>query len=344
MALPDRNSGMRVDGQTESVAAPKVSDSDTDAPWQALLAAAAQTRARELAREAPLAAIDRSECGPSVAEGGTLHHPLVWRGANGWHCVPGTLAGTRDFLELYLPLCQPLTGGVRIVGHLGQSLDGCIATHTGDSRFVTGQDNLQHLHRMRALCDAVIVGAGTVAHDDPRLTTRLVPGTHPVRVVLDPDRRLGRHYRVFTDGEAPTLLCCNAGHKGTAAVGQAEVLELPVRAGALNLCALGTALAKRGLHRLFVEGGGVTVSGFLRLGLLERLHIAVAPLIIGRGRVGVTLPPCDALQQALRPPCRVYRMGQDMLYDLDLSAGAESARGRGATDQFAAPPDIVRVC
>jgi diaminohydroxyphosphoribosylaminopyrimidine deaminase / 5-amino-6-(5-phosphoribosylamino)uracil reductase len=343
MALPERSSGMLVDGHIEAAAGRPAACSDTDAPWQALLAAAAQTREREVPREARSAAIGCPERWPPIVEGSTSDAPLVWAGG-GWRCAPGILTGERDFLELYLPLCQPLTGGVRIVGHLGQSLDGCIATRTGDSRFVTGQDNLRHLHRMRALCDAVIVGAGTVAHDDPRLTTRLVPGTHPVRVVLDPERRLGRHYRVFADDEAPTLLCCNAEHKGPATVGQAEVMGLPARAGALNLRALATALAERGLRRLFVEGGGVTVSGFLRVGLLERLHIAVAPLIIGRGRTGVTLPPCDALRQALRPPCRVYRMGQDMLYDLDLSTGRALGREQGATEDPATPAGLSRVC
>ena len=77
-----------------------------------------------------------------------------------------------------------------VVALLGQSLDGFIATESGDSRFVTGRDNILHLHRMRAICDAVVVGAGTVAADDPQLTTRKVTGPHPLRVVLDPSRRL----------------------------------------------------------------------------------------------------------------------------------------------------------
>ena len=98
---------------------------------------------------------------------------------------------------------QPLT-----VGHLGQSLDGFIATHSGDSQFVTGEENLRHMHRMRALSDAVLVGAGTVAADDPQLTTRQVTGPSPLRVVIDPMRRLPDTYRVFHDDAAPTLYVC----------------------------------------------------------------------------------------------------------------------------------------
>jgi len=94
------------------------------------------------------------------------------------------------------------------IGHLGQSLDGFIATPSGDSQFVTGDDNIVHLHRMRALSEAVVVGAGTVAADDPQLTVRHVPGANPLRVVFDPGRRLSHTYRVFTDQEADTLYVC----------------------------------------------------------------------------------------------------------------------------------------
>ncbi|MGB5734051.1 MAG: RibD family protein [Thiohalocapsa sp.] len=246
---------------------------------------------------------------------------LYWRPGLGWRCADSLLASAREFVELYLPLCQPLATATRIVAHLGQSLDGCIATHTGDSERVTGPDNIRHLHRMRALSDAVIVGAGTVASDDPRLTTRLVFGAHAVRVVLDPEARLDAEYRLFHDGEAPTLLV-RAGRTSKAAPGRAEALDMPMSDGVPDLAGLVAVLAQRGLRRLFVEGGGVTVSEFLVAGLLDRLQIAVAPLIIGRGRAGVTLPACDAMAQTLRPPVRLYQTGDDVLYDFDLSPGA----------------------
>src|SRR6266404_4253948 len=79
-------------------------------------------------------------------------------------------AAERSLVDLYLPICAATAARPITVGHLGQSLDGFIATHAGESRFVTGQENVLHSHRLRALCDAVVVGAGTVAADDPRLT------------------------------------------------------------------------------------------------------------------------------------------------------------------------------
>ena len=124
---------------------------------------------------------------------------LVWRPEAAGSCsCPRTIAA-HALIDLYLPICSATTQHPITVGHLGQSLDGFIATHSGDSQFVTGQENILHLHRMRALCDAIVVGAGTVAADDPQLTTRHVSGPSPLRVVLDPMRRLGEHYKVFRD-------------------------------------------------------------------------------------------------------------------------------------------------
>jgi diaminohydroxyphosphoribosylaminopyrimidine deaminase/5-amino-6-(5-phosphoribosylamino)uracil reductase len=227
----------------------------------------------------------------------------------------------RPLLELYAPLCTTRAERPLTFAHLGQGLDGYIATASGDSYYVTGPDNVRHLHRLRALADAIVVGAGTVACDDPQLTVRYVEGASPARVVLDPSARLDPQRRVFTDGAAPTLVV-HADGVAAPAPGKAEVLRVPVDGGRLKLDVLLARLHERGLFSVFVEGGGETVSRFLEAGLLDRLHVAIAPLLTGSGRPGLTLAARDRIAECLRPAHRVFTMGGDVLFDCDLRAAA----------------------
>lgn len=259
---------------------------------------------------------------------------LSWTDAGGWHLAGHCSAGSSALFTLYKPLLDAATPPAARcwVAQLGQSLDGCIATAGGDSAFVTGPQSLLHLHRLRALSDAVLVGAGTVAADDPQLTTRRVPGRHPVRVLLDPAVRLDGRARVFRDGQAPTLWLCDARHRrraeGLLAAGAgggapgAQVLAIDGLldgAGGFVPTPAIAALTARGLDRVFVEGGGVTVSRFLAAGGLQRLHLVIAPVLIGAGRRGLQLPAQTTLRNCLRPPARVVALGEDRLWDLDLA-------------------------
>jgi len=228
-------------------------------------------------------------------------------------------------VALYGPLCAGRRDRPLVVGHLAQSLDGRIATAAGMSRWLSGSEDLLHTHRMRALSDAVLVGVNTVACDDPQLTVRRCAGEHPVRVVIDPHRRLDGSQRVFTDGAAPTLLLVAAG-RGAAGerLGHAEVV--PVEHGPRGLdprdiCRL---LARRGLHRLLVEGGGITVSRFLEVGALHRLQITVAPVILGSGRPAIVLPEISDLGSSLRPRTRRVIMGDDMMIECDFETPVEA--------------------
>ncbi|MBO9650593.1 MAG: RibD family protein [Variovorax sp.] len=237
-----------------------------------------------------------------------------------------------ELFELIKPLLdRPRQGAPWVIGQLGQSLDGYVATHSGDSHYVNGREVLVHLHRLRALCDAVVVGANTAALDDPQLTTRHVHGRHPVRVLIDPALRLTPTLRALSDRVAPTLLACDASRAAEAArrFGADQVLGVPAMVdgeGRLNLRALVTELASLGLRVLFVEGGGVTVSRFIAQGCLDRLHLSIAPVVIGSGRPGLQIPRSAAMRDCLRPSGRVFRMGDDVLWDLDLRETSSASR------------------
>jgi riboflavin-specific deaminase-like protein len=222
----------------------------------------------------------------------------------------------RDLIELYLPLqLRPDL----VIAQLGQSLDGRIATDSGHSHYITGQADIRRLHRLRALVDAVVVGAGTVAADNPRLTVRQVEGANPVRVVLDRDARLDPGRNIFSDGAARTVVVRRAPRGAAEPSIERDVLSIATTGGdEFEPSAVLEALRKEGYRRVLVEGGGMTVSRFLRAGVVDRLHVTVAPLLIGSGRTALTLDPIATLDQAWRPRCRHFHLGEDILFDLEL--------------------------
>ncbi len=260
-----------------------------------------------------------------------LDVPLQVYSSGTWETAAALTADARQVLDLYLPL--QLRADL-VIAQAGQSLDGRIATATGHSHYVTGPEDIRRLHRLRALVDAVIVGAATVDADDPRLTVREVDGDNPVRVVIDPNDRLDRSRQVFRDGAAPTIVIRRRRDPVSEArarpSGRETAIELPTGpSGTMEPFDVLAALRERGCRRFLIEGGGVTVSRFLDAGAVDRLHVAVAPLVIGSGRPAFALAPIATLDEALRPACRVFRLGRDVLFDLDLRSPATPAGRAG---------------
>ena len=243
---------------------------------------------------------------------------------SGWALVPqvfrdagGSLPPEWD--DIFGPLRRSMVDDLVLVGQCGQSIDARIATSSGHSRYINGEGGLAHLHRLRALVDAVVIGVGTAIQDDPLLTVRRVEGPSPARVVVDPNGRLPPTARVLAADGVRRIVIAAAGTR-TQLPDDVEIVTLAGDNGRLAPAAIAAALAARGLRRILVEGGADTVSRFLAARCLDRLHILVAPIILGAGRASLSLPAIVRVDEAVRAPMRVHVLGGDVLLDCDLSA------------------------
>src|ERR1041385_1003766 len=203
------------------------------------------------------------------------------------------------------PLRQGAVDALVVVGQIGQSIDGRIATVTGHSKYINGPAGLAHLHRLRALVDAVLIGIGTAVADDPLLTVRRCAGPSPARIVLDPRGRLSPSAKLLAADGARRLFVTANGVRPRFAPG-VEVVEVPAANGEIPPAAILAALAERGFGRILIEGGAHTVSRFIAAGCLDRLHVMVAPIMFGSGQAGITLKPIQTADQALRTPMRAH--------------------------------------
>jgi riboflavin-specific deaminase-like protein len=243
---------------------------------------------------------------------------------DGWAMALAARDGLGPLPEEWAGLFGPIVeGGLDrpfVVGQLGQSLDGRIATHTGHSKYINGQSGLTHLHRLRALCDAVIVGIGTAVADDPMLNVRLCAGPNPARIVIDPRGRLPRDAKLLREDGARRVIVIAPGARPDLPRG-VEAICVPADAhGRLDPRDIVAALGRAGFRRMLLEGGAHTISGFISAGALDRLHMMVAPMIVGSGRAGLALPPIDLIDQALRPPTAAHLVGGEVIFDCDLAA------------------------
>jgi diaminohydroxyphosphoribosylaminopyrimidine deaminase / 5-amino-6-(5-phosphoribosylamino)uracil reductase len=208
------------------------------------------------------------------------------------------------------------TGRPFVTLKVAATLDGRLATRTGDSRWVTGEAARAEVHRMRDAADAVLVGAGTARADDPLLTARLPGGggRDPVRVVLDTNLRLPGTLKLFHPrSAAPTLVATTSPRARRFGPG-VETLRCAERGGRVDLEDLLGKLGERGVTHLLVEGGAAVHGAFLAAGLVDRIALFLAPKILGGGKAWVEGPGARLMADALPlVEVDVRRIGDDVL-------------------------------
>jgi diaminohydroxyphosphoribosylaminopyrimidine deaminase/5-amino-6-(5-phosphoribosylamino)uracil reductase len=207
------------------------------------------------------------------------------------------------------------------------TLDGRIADVHGTSQWITGEAARAHAHRLRAQSDAIVVGVTTALRDDPALTVRLAAPwpREPHRVVLDTHARLGADARLIHAG-TPARALVLVGDEAPAArvaalrAAGATVLACPTREGRLDPSALLARLFEREVRAILVEGGAETHAAFLDAGLVDRVALFLAPVLLGgRAAPGVVGGAGRELKSALRlGPLTVTVLGDDLLIEADV--------------------------
>lgn len=211
------------------------------------------------------------------------------------------------------------------------TLDGRIATRTGDAKWITAAESRRIGHMLRATHDAILVGVGTAQADDPRLDCRIsgLEAASPVRVVLDSNLRLNLDLDLTAGARArPTWVVCGpeadpSKRKALADLG-VSIVEAPLDPdGRLDPAAVATILAARGITRLLIEGGGAVAASFLKADLVDRIHAFRAPFMLGGdGRPAAAALGLDRIADAPRFVRRTVAAADDDLAEVYVRVGA----------------------
>ena len=199
---------------------------------------------------------------------------------------------------------------------LAQTLDGNIATCTGDSKWITSKASRVRGHQLRAEADAILVGRGTVMADDPELSVRHVDGCSPTKIVLDSQLKIGSNAKIFSGAPliiATTEEACKERIKERKK--KAQVWQLPILNGQIDLKTVLQKSAQMGLRHILIEGGSRVAASALRLGLVDRIAAFVAPKIIGAGIPAIGSLDIVSITDAIAlENVKVETIGNDFLF------------------------------
>jgi GTP cyclohydrolase II len=212
-----------------------------------------------------------------------------------------------------------------VVVKYAQTLDGKIATSNGDARWISGEEERRVSHALRASCDAILVGIGTILSDDPQLTVRMVPGASPIRVVLDSTLRIPDAAHVLMDDAATivvTTAASSAMRRDTLRRRGVAVVMVPAGPHGVDPVAALDVLRGIGIESLVVEGGARVVTSFLAHGLADRMIVGIAPRVLGSGTEAIGDLGVTEVSRSLRIEGRsVYLAGDDVLIAGDVVNG-----------------------
>jgi diaminohydroxyphosphoribosylaminopyrimidine deaminase/5-amino-6-(5-phosphoribosylamino)uracil reductase len=226
-----------------------------------------------------------------------------------------------DVNEVYLKYSK--TGLPFVTVKYAQTLDGRIATATGDSQWISSPPSLRLAHQLRREHDAILVGIGTVLKDDPRLTVRLVGGRDPLRIVIDSQLRIPLNARVIMEKtDRPTIIIMNDSSDGeranTLREAGAEVVIAPSASDNLgvDITAALRLLGRQSIASILVEGGSGIITSLLAAGAVDRMVVVTAPKIVGRGIEAVDNLGITRLNDAITfSSFKTRRIGPDIVFD-----------------------------
>ncbi len=220
----------------------------------------------------------------------------------------------KTLMESYLQIIFNKSKYPYIFGHLAQTLDGYIATESGESRYISSIDNLEHLHMLRAISDVVLVGSNTVKFDNPKLTTRLVKGPNPMRVVIDKNDTIKNSCNLLKNKDRKGFKIVSDKLKPN----DENIFLLPLKKDEFRITDIISLLKNLGNKIIFIEGGGNIISHFYRKKFLNRLHLCISPILIGRGINSFIIDKDVKINEARIKKISYIKMGKDILCNIKL--------------------------
>ncbi|MFT4835084.1 MAG: diaminohydroxyphosphoribosylaminopyrimidine deaminase [Marinoscillum sp.] len=218
-----------------------------------------------------------------------------------------------DILRFYLPFAFCGYFGRKnqkcfSISHFAQTLDGKIATSIGDSKWIGNEENLVHAHRMRALCDGIVVGARTLERDNPKLNVRKVSGSDPIKIILGGNRLLdSEKYHAL---DSSTIVFQKSIDKSS----KYDCVLMP-ETSVFDLSDILKILVKKGVYSIYIEGGSYTTSCFLEQRALDQVQIHFSSKILGSGVTAFSFGNIQEIKESINfQSVRFKPMGNEMMF------------------------------